>query len=196
MNDPYAGLGISPNATDEEVTKAYRAMARKYHPDLHPGDKAAEAKMKEINAAYNQIQDIRSGKASYQPGGAGNASRGAYGSGGAYGNPYGNPYGGAYRGYNQNQSYYGRAEYRADPNRTEQEFYKQYRQPVHIFRLPIVRIILIIFLVRLVLSLLFGGFTRYSYSGYGDYGYYNGGSEAPYTQEYTQRTPNPAEEWT
>ena len=78
----------------------------------------------------------------------------------------------------------------------EQEFYTQYRQPVHVFRLPIVRIILIIFLVRLVLSLLFGGFTRYSYSGYGDYGYYNGGSEAPYTQEYTQRTPNPAEEWT
>ena len=59
MNDPYAVLGVSKNATEAEITKAYRALARKYHPDLNPGDKTAEAKMKEINAAYEQIKDIR-----------------------------------------------------------------------------------------------------------------------------------------
>ncbi|MBR4305169.1 MAG: DnaJ domain-containing protein, partial [Clostridia bacterium] len=51
MTDPYKVLGISPDATDEEVKKAYRTMAKKYHPDLNPGDKNAEQKMKEINEA-------------------------------------------------------------------------------------------------------------------------------------------------
>ena len=63
MRDPYEVLGLSHNATDEEVTKAYRALAKKYHPDLNPDPQAAE-KMKEINAAYDLI---KSGQAySYQ----------------------------------------------------------------------------------------------------------------------------------
>ena len=49
MTDPYKVLGISPDATDEEVKKAYRTMAKKYHPDLNPGDKNAEQKMKDLN---------------------------------------------------------------------------------------------------------------------------------------------------
>lgn len=70
MTDPYAVLGISQNASDEEITKAYRKLAKKYHPDLNPDNKAfAEKKMGEINAAYEQIKAIRSGKttsSSYQ----------------------------------------------------------------------------------------------------------------------------------
>jgi molecular chaperone DnaJ len=57
MNDPYAVLGLSPGASDEEVKKAYRALAKKYHPDRNPGDEAAARKMQEINAAYEQIKD-------------------------------------------------------------------------------------------------------------------------------------------
>lgn len=55
--NPYEILGVSPNATDEEVTKAYRALAKKYHPDLNPGDEHAAKKMAEINAAYEQIKN-------------------------------------------------------------------------------------------------------------------------------------------
>ena len=50
--DPYQVLGVSPNATDEEVKKAYRDLAKKYHPDLHPNDPKAAEKMNDINAAY------------------------------------------------------------------------------------------------------------------------------------------------
>lgn len=65
MSDPYTILGVASSATDEEISKAYRKLARKYHPDLNPGDKNAEIRMKEINAAYETVKDIRSGKKSY-----------------------------------------------------------------------------------------------------------------------------------
>lgn len=55
--DYYEVLGISKGATDEEVKKAYRQAAKKYHPDLNPGDKEAEAKFKEVNEAYEVISD-------------------------------------------------------------------------------------------------------------------------------------------
>ena len=55
--DPYKVLGVSPNATDEEIKQAYRRMAKKYHPDLNPGDEEAARKMQEINAAYEKIKN-------------------------------------------------------------------------------------------------------------------------------------------
>ena len=51
MSDPYQVLGVSPDATDEEIKQAYRRLAKKYHPDLNPGDEEAARKMQEINAA-------------------------------------------------------------------------------------------------------------------------------------------------
>ncbi len=62
MNDPYQILGVSENASDEEIKKAYRELARKYHPDNYhdnPLADLAQEKMKEINAAYEQITKER-----------------------------------------------------------------------------------------------------------------------------------------
>ena len=56
VQDPYKVLGLAPDASDEEVKKAYRDLAKKYHPDLHPGDEAAAQRMNEINTAYDQIK--------------------------------------------------------------------------------------------------------------------------------------------
>ena len=55
--DPYQVLGVSPNASEDEIRQAYRRLAKKYHPDLNPGDKTAAQKMNEINAAYEQIKN-------------------------------------------------------------------------------------------------------------------------------------------
>ena len=101
MNDPYQILGVPEDASDEEIKKAYRELARKYHPDNYhdnPLEDLAQEKMKEINAAYEQITKERaSGR---RTGGAG----GAYG-GGSYG------YGGyqSYGGYGSSQSYSGQS---------------------------------------------------------------------------------------
>ena len=79
MRDPYQVLGVSPDASDEEIKKAYRRLAKKYHPDLNPGDKAAAQKMQEINAAYEQIK---------------NPEKAAPNQGGGYGyDPFGGFYG-------------------------------------------------------------------------------------------------------
>lgn len=55
--DPYEILGVSKNASQEEIKSAYRKLARKYHPDVNPGDAAAEEKFKEISSAYQTIGD-------------------------------------------------------------------------------------------------------------------------------------------
>jgi len=55
--DYYEVLGIDRGASDEEIKKAYRKLAKKYHPDVNPGDKTAEAKFKEVNEAYEVLSD-------------------------------------------------------------------------------------------------------------------------------------------
>src|SRR5215470_12671824 len=57
QKDLYAMLGVPRSATTEDIKKAYRKLARKYHPDVNPGKKDAEEKFKEINEAYSVLSD-------------------------------------------------------------------------------------------------------------------------------------------
>ena len=55
--DYYKTLGVKRAATQEEIRKAYRRLARKYHPDLNPGDKSSEEKFKQLSEAYDVLSD-------------------------------------------------------------------------------------------------------------------------------------------
>ena len=57
FKDYYSTLGVSKTANDKEIKQAFRKLARKYHPDVNPGDKAAEAKFKEVNEANEVLAD-------------------------------------------------------------------------------------------------------------------------------------------
>src|SRR5262245_61981918 len=62
--DPYEVLGVTREASDDEIKKVYRKLARDYHPDRNPGDKAAEARFKEVQDAYDILSDKKK-RASY-----------------------------------------------------------------------------------------------------------------------------------
>ena len=114
VQDPYKVLGVSPSASDEEIKKAYRTLAKKYHPDLNPGDEVAAQRMNEINAAYDILSKPHTARhaSGYGPGssyGSGYSGTSGYGSatgtdgyysssgtgtGSGYSNSYGNGYGG------------------------------------------------------------------------------------------------------
>ena len=97
MEDPYKVLGVSPDASDEEIKRAYRRLAKKYHPDLNPGDQEAARKMQEVNQAYEQIKN---------PEKAWQTGQNGYG---GYYDPFGGAYGQQGRSSGQNGDQYQKA---------------------------------------------------------------------------------------
>src|SRR5918992_6060370 len=77
VRDPYRTLGVDRKASDEEIKKAYRKLARQYHPDRNPGDTSAEERFKEVQEAYSILSDADKRKA-YDSGG------GIFGAGGGF----------------------------------------------------------------------------------------------------------------
>lgn len=89
--DYYEVLGVDKNADDATIKKAYRTLAKKYHPDMNPGDKEAEAKFKEVNEAYDVLSDPdkkakydQYGHAAFDPSAGGGAGFGGFGDFGGF----------------------------------------------------------------------------------------------------------------
>lgn len=140
MQDPYRVLGVSQSASEDEIKKAYRNLAKKYHPDVNNGSAEAEARMKEVNEAYSQIMKMRrEGTTNANQGGynsyGGYGSAGGYGSyGGGYGS-YGGGYGNA-GGYGSYGSYGGQSRSASsDPKLTAARNYVRaghYQEAMHV----------------------------------------------------------------
>lgn len=106
VKDPYQVLGVSPDASDEEIKKAYRDLTKKYHPDLNPGDASAAEKMHDVNAAYDAIKNGTAQQQTWD----GGAAQQAYG-------PYG------WAGFNGAGGFNPYTWYQQEPRRTERSEY-------------------------------------------------------------------------
>lgn len=146
--NPYDVLGVLPSASDEEIARAYKRLAKKYHPDLHPNDQSAAEQMGRINRAYDDIKAAR--QRGTGPDMGGQTGQAGHGYGPAYGNPF-DP-------FNSGRTYY--------------YTYRPRRSPIGV----LIGVLVVLFLVRLIVSMLFGGFGSYYYvdpgGGYGTAPYY------------------------
>ena len=153
--NPYDVLGVSPQASDEELNRAYKNLAKRYHPDLNPNDPSAAVRMGEINRAYDDVKAMRERS-------SGDPFR-AYGTSGVSGSTYG-----AYDPFDlfeQMRRSTRRAYYTRGPRRSPMGM--------------ILAVMTMIFFVRLLLRLLFGGYTYVNTPGMSSgpdaapsYGYY------------------------
>ncbi|HAM77599.1 MAG TPA: hypothetical protein DCP61_00205 [Treponema sp.] len=136
MDDLYSVLGVTKSASADEIKKAYRTLAFKYHPDRNAGDKTAEEKFKQVNAAYSVLGDedkrrqydmYGSSSQSSSYGYGQGASGRAQGSGKTYGNWgfYGS--GNSYGGYNHGPDGYGEENFYSNGFDPFEEFFRAAR---------------------------------------------------------------------
>lgn len=150
VQDPYSVLGVSRDASEEEIKAAYRRLAKRYHPDLNPGDAAAAAKMNEVNEAYDRIKNPSAQQSQY-----------SYNPYGGYGSPYGQPKSGE-DPYGRYSSPFGWTVYTHYSTRQD----SSYRRP----RMGILGRIFVGYIVlQLILTLLRLILNPYAFYGY----YYN-----------------------
>ena len=104
--DYYEVLGVEKTADEATIKKAYRALAKKYHPDMNPGDKEAEVKFKEVNEAYDVLSDAdkrakydQYGHAAFDPAAGGGAGGAGFGGFGDFGDIFSNIFGGGFGGF-------------------------------------------------------------------------------------------------
>lgn len=129
VDDPYKVLGVSPNASDDEIKQAYRRLAKQYHPDRNPGDPVAAKKMQEVNAAYEQIKNPDAYKRTTQSGYGGSQSYGGYGGYGGFGY---DPFGGAWQ--RQQRSYGGGAGDQYQQSAYQYILYGRYREALNVLQ--------------------------------------------------------------
>ncbi len=179
--DPYEVLGVPKGASEEEVKRAYRRLAKQYHPDINPGDPTAAQKMNEINEAYDRIKNPQTYQQSVPKPGA---------------NPYGGPNQGTYTYYtyssNQNanfndffeefirnaqsqQSNQSQYQYHGQDQTGTHYTYRSRRRPFSFLRL----ILLVILLVNLVSCMGRSLFYSFACDPYYDARYHT-----YYTQQY------------
>lgn len=143
--NPYDTLGVSADASDEEISKVYKRLAKKYHPDLNPGNDAAARRMGEINQAYDQIKTMRQNGTTWQDMNT---------------NTYENPYNNPHEAYQDPFSAF---------YQSARSYTYYYQKPKAHPMGMILAVLVTILLVRLFLSMLFGGFAGYYYV-YPEYG--------------------------
>lgn len=191
--DPYEVLGLPHGASMDEVTKAYRQLAKKYHPDLNPNDATAAEKMSEINDAYDRIRRGDTGPSySYNPGGSSYTGNSSYGYGPRY---YGQQQGSSdpfvdfqkwYQAYQQayQQAWQRQRQQGAGQQR---QYQQQYQQAPRTQRHGCLRTVIWIIVINVLLWVAVGLFNNYvfqqagssdegatSYSGQNGYYYYYG----------------------
>jgi curved DNA-binding protein CbpA len=167
IDDPYKVLGLERGASEEEVKAAYRKLAKKYHPDLNPGNEEAARKMNEVNAAYDQIKNP--------------PAQGAYGStyNGGYNAGYGNQNGSEQN--QQNQYGYQAYGFHYDQDSPFTSYRTVHVRPGRIFLIMII----MYFLIRLIFGFIFSS-VYYEIPENGN-GYYYGYGY-PYGYSYSEGT--------
>ena len=200
VNDPYQILGVSRDASEDEIRQAYRRLAKKYHPDLNPGDAQAAQKMNEINEAYDLLKNPQAYRQQQAQQRAQQQARQAYQNGPqnqGYYNPF-DPFGfyGSQSGSeedssdpNQNAYYYYWSS-NDGPNR--QQYQWNYRRPRRSPLGVLGKIVMIWLIIQFLLSMLGSCSVRRYYPSY-YYGYTDGSGSA-YSDGYTSE--NASYTWT
>lgn len=189
VNDPYQILGVSRDASEDEIRQAYRRLAKKYHPDLNPGDAQAAQKMNEINEAYDLLKNPQAYRQQQAQQRAQQQARQAYQNGPqnqGYYNPF-DPFGfyGSQSGSeedssdpNQNTYYYYWSS-NDDPNR--QQYQWNYRRPRRSPLGVLGKIVMIWLIIQFLLSMLGSCSVRLYGSAYSD-GYTSENASYTWTQ--------------